>query len=224
MSRLNEAYPMLRRGEPKSRLEEWKTSLLHQEVPEWNLGSDPSTVADLRTAQMMIKAQQERISHLENLAMTDELTGLGNRRSLTAALARELATAGRDSNAHGVLVLCDLDRFKSVNDNHGHAAGDCYLQAVAAALLGSVRSTDMVARLGGDEFAVLMPRTKEKAGLERATALEAAFMKKSMAWLNVCLPLVASFGTAVYGKGDIAEAVMASADLRLYLQKEKRKK
>ena len=73
MSRLNEAYPMLRRGEPKSRLEEWKTSLLHQEVPEWNLGSDPSTVADLRTAQMMIKAQQERISHLHLIDLSPYL-------------------------------------------------------------------------------------------------------------------------------------------------------
>ena len=92
---------------------------------------------------------------LRRLALYDQLTGLHNRTSLEERLAAALARAGR-SGAAVTLLFVDLDGFKSINDRHGHAAGDRVLCAVADRLLACVRATDTVARLGGDEFVVLL--------------------------------------------------------------------
>src|SRR5208283_4427993 len=109
-------------------------------------------------AEHVIRSQAEHIRRLESLAMTDELTGLLNRRGFMMALQRELSMAKRDSAANGIVAMIDLDGFKSVNDTWGHNVGDDYLQSVAEALLGLVRSSDIVARLGGDEFAIIFTR------------------------------------------------------------------
>ena len=93
---------------------------------------------------------------IRDMAFHNSLTGLPNRRLLVDRLTMALA-AGHRQNAHGALLLLDLDNFKPLNDQHGHAAGDILLREVARRLLGSVRETDTVARLGGDEFVVLIP-------------------------------------------------------------------
>jgi diguanylate cyclase (GGDEF)-like protein len=104
---------------------------------------------------------------LEHLATRDPLTGLHNRRSLDARLADALALGrryGHVGRVHGLLLI-DVDLFKSVNDQHGHAAGDAVLRQLAALLQASVRTTDVAARFGGEEFAVLLP---ELAGPQEA--------------------------------------------------------
>jgi diguanylate cyclase (GGDEF)-like protein len=191
---------------------------------------DPSNISDVKEArevlaqaERLIEAQQHRIQQLENLALTDELTGLVNRRGLMTALRRELAAAVRDPLARGILVLCDLDGFKQINDTHGHLAGDAYLQSVAEALVGEVRSSDIVARIGGDEFAVLLTRVEAPTGLLRATKLERSFNTKLTKWQNQWLPLRASFGFTVYNGNDVPEALLSSADLKLYAQKTRSK-
>ena len=182
-----------------------------------------TTPGDMQTAlseaQKVIRSQEERIRQLESLAVTDELTGLLNRRGFMMAFQRELIFARRDKDAHGILVMVDLDGFKSVNDLWGHSAGDDYLQAVAHALLSEVRGNDIVARIGGDEFAILFTRMDEETGLRRVGKLEKSFNSRMMQWRDKILPLRASFGLSHYRGSDVAETVMASADLKLYAHK-----
>ncbi|HYD69622.1 GGDEF domain-containing protein, partial [Azospirillum sp.] len=99
-----------------------------------------SALAKLAEAQDLINQQQERIAYLESLTMTDELTGLLNRRGFYGHLRRELAAARRNPAAGGVLVMIDLDGFKAINDTHGHLAGDFYLRQVARLLQLHVRA------------------------------------------------------------------------------------
>lgn len=180
-----------------------------------------STIAE---AEQLIQVQKKRIAYLETLALNDEVTGLINRRGYMQALQRELSAARRDPQAGGLVLMFDLDDFKSINDTHGHAAGDAYLAAFAAVLNTELRPSDVVARLGGDEFAVIMTRVAVKPGMARAQAILKSINAKSMSWRNHSLPMRTSMGMAGYTGRDIAEAVMVSADLKLYADKQKRKR
>lgn len=110
------------------------------------------------------KAEEDR---LRRQAQHDPLTGLRNRASADAALRHELRVAAAGAERVGVLFI-DLDRFKPVNDEHGHAAGDVVLRAVASRLRDSVRPGDTAARLGGDEFLVVAPHMDEPGALALA--------------------------------------------------------
>src|SRR6202035_3223212 len=101
---------------------------------------------------------------LEYFADHDALTGLFNRRRFESELKRELARAARYAGRGAVLAL-DLDGFKVVNDSFGHVAGDELVASVAAAMVRSLRESDIVARTGGDEFAVILPAADEYAAL-----------------------------------------------------------
>lgn len=101
-----------------------------------------------------IRDRKREAARLRRASMTDELTGLLNRRGFLAHAERELRTA-RHAGQTAVIFYADCDRFKQLNDTHGHAAGDLALREVARALRGAVRDTDLVARLGGDEFTLL---------------------------------------------------------------------
>jgi diguanylate cyclase (GGDEF)-like protein/PAS domain S-box-containing protein len=107
------------------------------------------------------KSEEEKKQLIENLnylSTTDSLTGLCNRRALTDTLHREIERAQRyDTDLS--LILCDLDKFKLINDTYGHAAGDAALQAVSEALKSSLRKTDLLGRHGGDEFMIILPET-----------------------------------------------------------------
>jgi len=107
------------------------------------------------------KEEEEKkllISNLNHLSTTDSLTELFNRRALIDTLHHEIDRAQRYESDLS-LILCDLDRFKNINDTHGHAAGDEALQAVARALKSSLRKADIVGRYGGDEFMIILPET-----------------------------------------------------------------
>ena len=99
---------------------------------------------------------QTLIDQLVELSSRDALTGLANRRTFELALAREVDRVAR-SGEPALLLMVDIDHFKRVNDQHGHAAGDLVIRAVAQALTDSVRPMDLAARIGGEEFAVLLP-------------------------------------------------------------------
>ncbi len=107
------------------------------------------------------KAEEEKKQLIENLnylSTTDSLTGLRNRRALTDTLHQEIERTQRyDTDLS--LILCDLDKFKPINDTYGHAAGDAALQAVSEALKTSLRKTDILGRYGGDEFMIILPET-----------------------------------------------------------------
>ena len=98
---------------------------------------------------------EQMVEDLQELALTDPLTGLANRRELESQLEREFARAKRFSSAVALMMI-DLDKFKDYNDLHGHLAGDRVLRDVARAWKGRLRSSDLLARFGGDEFLVML--------------------------------------------------------------------
>lgn len=173
-------------------------------------------------AKELLAAQQERIAHLEALTTTDELTGLLNRRGFAGHFKRELAHAQRDAGAHGVLVMIDLDNFKTINDTLGHDAGDAMLRRVSVLLGHLVRRQDVVARLGGDEFVVLLTSVDPAQGEARARTLAAALRAESASWNGQQLPVTLSFGAAPYGVGDREDQVLRRADSAMYIDKESR--
>ncbi len=117
---------------------------------------------------------------LEQLAMTDALTGLPNRRLMGDRLHHAMV-GGKRSRRHGALMFMDLDNFKSLNDNHGHEAGDLLLKEVAQRLTGSVRESDSVARLGGDEFVVLLQELDSDLSRSQAQAALVAEKRSAIA-------------------------------------------
>ncbi len=178
----------------------------------------------LSEAERIIQQQEERIRQLESLALTDELTGLINRRGFFMALQRELAMAGRDLAAGGVVAMVDLDGFKAINDRWGHGAGDEYLRYFARALRKCVRPSDVVARLGGDEFAILFTRMRADTGGRRIARIEKTLEEKRFSWNGTFLPLRASFGCSPFVAADAPETILAAADRMLYARKAERRK
>jgi diguanylate cyclase (GGDEF)-like protein len=106
---------------------------------------------------------QAVVDALCDLSSKDALTGLVNRRSFEMALAREVDRVARAGEA-ALLLLLDIDHFKSVNDTYGHGAGDQIIRAVAEVVMQSVRPMDLVARIGGEEFAIILPNCASSVG------------------------------------------------------------
>jgi diguanylate cyclase (GGDEF)-like protein len=109
-------------------------------------------------------------ARMENLAATDGLTGLFNRRYFDSAFARELARCDRTSSTLALLMV-DVDHFKSFNDTYGHAMGDLVLKKVADVLSSGIRKADVLARFGGEEFVVILPNVTPRGALESAERL-----------------------------------------------------
>lgn len=173
-------------------------------------------------AQRRIERQEARIRELESLSVTDELTGLLNRRGFDMHLGKALAQARR-GDRHGAVMMIDLDRFKQINDTYGHAAGDGFLQTVAGVLQADVRECDVVARLGGDEFAVLMTDLDRTGCGSRARALTDRLNAHAVDWHGTLLPISASVGFVHYDADDSAADILARADKLMYLQKNARR-
>ena len=170
-------------------------------------------------ANQMIERQQQRIAYLEELSVTDELTGVANRRGFRVELRKALADAKRFSRG-GVLVMIDLDGFKLVNDRYGHIAGDAVLGMVAGVLEGYVRRSDTVARLGGDEFAVIMPETSPEQGRLRAGELNSLLNNLTVPFEGRVIPVRASVGLELLKPGAREAEVVARADLKMYRTKQ----
>ena len=139
-----------------------------------------------------ITERKRLADRIQNMAHYDQLTGLANRALFHDRLTQAIAMARRRDGRLGLLYL-DLDRFKPVNDNYGHAAGDMLLGAVAARLREAVRESDTAARLGGDEFAVILPEVAARADIE-------AVAEKLRSAINAPYPLddvIVSIGVSV---------------------------
>lgn len=157
-----------------------------------------------------------------SLALTDELTGLYNRRYVFAHLSELL---GRITEGSGdtALMLVDVDHFKQVNDRHGHPAGDAVLRELAERALRQVRSVDLVGRLGGEEFVVVMPDTNLGGAIVVAERLRAAVAEEPFVLQGTGdkLPVTVSVGIAMTGEGngDTLESLLKRADNALYAAK-----
>ena len=175
-------------------------------------------VATVAQAEERVAALQARIKYLEGLSVTDELTGLLNRRGFLAQLDRALAAARR-GGPHGVLMICDLDGFKAINDEYGHLIGDEALCQTASLLARNIRRADTVARLGGDEFAILLIGAHLVAARRKAQAL-AQLIAATAITVDTCqINLRVSFGLAAYSGDEGDDELMNRADMAMYGQK-----
>jgi diguanylate cyclase (GGDEF)-like protein len=178
--------------------------------------------AEVDTLAAQLDASRARISDLEARIDIDPLTDTLNRRGFERELKRSLAYVKRYGTS-AALVYVDLDDFKPVNDRHGHAAGDAVLKASAAALVGSVRASDVVARIGGDEFVVLLWNVSGPAAAAKAAALETAIYCTPVRWSSSSLVVGASAGVALLGALDAPADVLARADAAMYARKAERR-
>ncbi len=174
-------------------------------------------------AEQRIAEQDARIHRLESLSMTDELTGLLNRRGFSFGLNRALQSARRYSE-EGILAFIDLDNFKPINDTYGHEAGDLILRRTGEILTGNVRKTDLVSRLGGDEFAVLLVHSQRRDGLARIAILDEKLNSTFYKYGDVRIPIRASFGAAYYSGWSESELLMRKADRAMYKNKMSRRR
>jgi diguanylate cyclase (GGDEF)-like protein len=156
---------------------------------------------------------------LQEMASTDPLTQLKNRRAMTEAMRREVSRVHR-GQPHLSFVLCDLDHFKAINDTRGHDAGDLVLRSVSQTLTGCMRDVDYLARWGGEEFLVMLPDTPAAGAVivaERIRArIDALLIETSAEPLKISMTL----GVAAMMPGESAEQTIARADAALYLGKD----
>jgi len=157
-----------------------------------------------------LRAQQ---NELQRLARQDALTGLLNRRGLFEALGRERARHERHGQPAALVVL-DLDHFKEVNDNFGHAAGDRVLVEIARLLKHRLRSTDLIARQGGDEFAAVLVGATEAAAERVGADLSVLIAKARLG--NPLRPITASVGVASIESSSMTADPLSVADARMY--------
>lgn len=141
----------------------------------------------------MVSKLEESSTRLEQMVKTDPLTGLLNRRGLENILTREIALARRN-RSDLLALLIDLDDFKSVNDQHGHAAGDTVLKGVATVLKDTLRTSDWLGRIGGDEFMIFLPSTSLDNGAMIAERIRAAVENAHMGRNGSELRITTSIG------------------------------
>jgi two-component system, cell cycle response regulator len=178
------------------------------------------TATQIRRKRLQDRLQESYRRSLA-LALTDELTGLYNRRYLFAHLDELMERVHRDGISVAVLMF-DIDYFKSVNDTHGHAAGDDVLRELAARTVNCVRSIDLVARLGGEEFVVVMPETDITIATAVAERLRAAVAREpfTLVAAGVKPPVTISIGvTATAERDDDRDGMLRRADEALYAAK-----
>ena len=157
------------------------------------------------------------IQRIESLTRHDPLTGLCNRRELGEQLAKQQARAQR-GRIHALLMV-DLDHFKRINDELGHAAGDAALRHVARLLQASLREQDCAARYGGEEFALLLPDTPLAGAQALAERLRVALADSVWSWQGRHWPLTASMGLALSSPGRLGDALVEAADRAMYQAK-----
>jgi diguanylate cyclase (GGDEF)-like protein len=156
---------------------------------------------------------------LRRIAMTDELTGLSNRREALAGIDRMIAAARR-SDRPLTLAILDIDRFKLVNDSHGHPAGDEVIRKVAEAAARIMRDQDLVGRLGGEEFIIAFPDCSAEEALAACERLREAIAKTPIVLESgTALTVTISFGVARYSDAETRTNLIGRADQALYFAK-----
>lgn len=165
--------------------------------------------------QQRLVAWREAAHEMRLMALTDPLTGLANRRWGEEQLEQELLRAARYGRTFAVVML-DIDRFKALNDTHGHGAGDRVLIDLAHLLRKLLRATDHVVRWGGEEFLVIAPETRLEAALDLA---EAVRQRVAADVLGDGHRMTVSIGAATYHAGDVALTLIERADAALYRAK-----
>ncbi len=187
---------------------------------DYDVRAEVSSRGEMRELAAAFNAMAGRIAErravLTDLATTDALTGLHNRRAFRTSLARDLAHAERGGSPLALMIM-DLDHCKSINDEYGHLGGDAVLRHVGALLQRELRADDMAARLGGEEFGVLLPGAGRDAGLGLAERLRQVIARMPTKYQERSVSVTASFGVVAYPEhGLTAGELVERADDALY--------
>lgn len=185
---------------------------------------------ELRTIAMQLKTLNDELAEknvqlnnaIENLhkaAMTDPLTGLGNRRFITEKVNEEISRCRRVAMTFS-LMIADIDYFKKINDTYGHECGDYVLQSVANALKNGIRNIDDVARWGGEEFLFLLPDTNADGAIIVGERLRQAIEQLPLIYQDQSITVTMTFGVSEYDQSGSMDQTVKTADHALYTGKE----
>jgi len=208
--------------DPADRLEvplevaEGQNAVLTLFSQDGGFGADARDAVAWIAEQALIALENARLHGLvQRQAVTDDLTGLANRRQFLSQLDSEIARSKRSGSPLGI-VLADLDDFKRVNDTYGHEAGDEALRSFAEILATTARDVDLAVRLGGEEFALLLPDTDLAGAVQLAERLRVALESAEVGAPPGQIRLTASFGVSAFPAAAAAEDLLTDADRRLY--------
>jgi diguanylate cyclase (GGDEF)-like protein len=192
--------------------------------PDEGFGKETRTLAEWLASQASVALDNARLHDIvQRQAITDDLTGLVNRRRFIEALDAEIERA-RQFGSPLTIVLADLDNFKQVNDEFGHHGGDVVLRAFADLIRSHVRDVDVSGRIGGEEFAILLPET-DRLGAARV----AERMRRSLNSVSIAVSdgdsvrAASSFGVAELEADQTGDELLRAADTALYRAKDEGK-
>ena len=181
-----------------------------------------SLMAEVDRLRGELQQMSNRLNAVQTVADQDSLLPLLNRRAFVREMSR-IISFGERYDLSASLIYFDLDGFKSVNDTHGHAAGDAALRHVARVLIENVRGSDVVGRLGGDEFGIILAKADLEAAEKKANALSSELMSNPCEWGGHQLHLGVAYGVHVFKKGEDPDQAMANADREMYVAKRLKK-
>jgi diguanylate cyclase (GGDEF)-like protein len=157
---------------------------------------------------------------MTELARTDELTNVFNRRAILDSLEVEMARCNRIESELAVMMI-DIDHFKRINDTFGHASGDLVIRTVVETLQKGLRNTDVLGRLGGEEFLSIVPVSEKDVAVVVAERLRESLERTGVSLLGRLTQVTISVGIAFYRKNDDSEGLLARADEAMYAAKNK---
>jgi diguanylate cyclase (GGDEF)-like protein len=164
----------------------------------------------------------QKLREAENLADSDTLVPVFNRRAFVRELTRVISFAQR-YGVQASVVYFDLDGFKQINDRFGHSAGDAILKAIGQTLLTNIRESDLAGRVGGDEFAVILAKAGAADARAKGAQLAEAITQTKVSYMGQTLSVGAAFGAYCFEDGDTAERALSRADEAMYAHKVGRK-
>lgn len=175
-------------------------------------------VDDLRRE---LQDQRVRMSRLESEADRDVLLPCLNRRAFVREMSRLLSFVER-YGAPASLLYIDLDDFKSINDRHGHPAGDMALQRACAVLAGNIRESDVLGRIGGDEFGIILAKANQREADAKAEMLAELIKASPIVWEGRAIHLAFTTGAYEFRPGEKPAEIIARADRAMYDRKARR--
>ncbi len=204
---------------------EYRLSLEEQPLGQLQLRrSRAFTEAEAQQAESLIGALLFPLSNALRYrravlgALTDALTGIGNRNALELTLDREVGIVRRHGG-HTSVALIDADHFKKINDTHGHLTGDRVLKTLTKVINAAARKTDLLFRYGGEEFVLLLDNTDDDGAAVIAERIRSAVADADFSGLGLESAVTVSLGIATLTDSDSAESLLARADRALYAAK-----